>query len=127
MMGFAQKAQNAQKAVIGATWDTRAAQKLLKVRLEPSEQDVSLCAMLTPGRKGKVSVLDCIAESLKDAKTAKTFRQLADEAAQVRNSPVSEPNVRSVIYRHSELFEKAPGDGVTWRLSKQGRKAIAEA
>jgi hypothetical protein len=86
---------------------------------------------LIKGRKGHMSVIDClfkvlwVVDSRKGTEwPSKTFQELADEVSAMRGKRVTESSVRSIVYRRSSLFDKVKADGkVYWQLSKTGRNA----
>jgi hypothetical protein len=84
------------------------------------------------GRKGRVSVLDCVVASLRPAESAgtwpsKTFEELRNSVSASLGYFVSNSTVRSTVYGHADLFEKASMDGrLRWHLSKTARKRLEE-
>jgi hypothetical protein len=79
------------------------------------------------GRKGRVSITDCLLLTLgrqKDGRWPKySFSELAERVSSLRRAPVSSPSIRSVVYRRPSLFERADGDeeALVWKLSVEGR------
>lgn len=91
-----------------------------------TDRNLSKPPSVVKGRRGLISILDCMVASLWEVKApkgtilpAKTFRQLTDEATAMRGRPVATASVRAAIYRHSDLFEQViEGDVVLWRLKR---------
>jgi hypothetical protein len=85
------------------------------------------------GRRGGISVVDALVRVLwSDAKSsdssqwpAKDFNTLALEASKVIGYRLSASTVRSAIYGHEELFDRASEheQGLLWRLSLKARSA----
>jgi len=85
------------------------------------------------GRRGKISILDCLLTVLSRGKSEGTwpqctFDQLTAQASALRLSDVKEPSLRSVVYR-AGLFERVPDDAdrVRWRLNAKGRQIVENA
>jgi hypothetical protein len=95
-----------------------------------SKANKSEAPSVVKGRKGRVSVLDCMVKSLwatESAKAAvwpaKTFRQLTEDVAALRGYPVPSSTVRSIIYRHSDLFERTEkNEAILYSLSEKARQ-----
>lgn len=80
------------------------------------------------GRKGQTSVIDCLVELLwkgenDDAWPARTFNDLRERVSKMQGYHVTSSTIRSSVYDHSDLFERAKTPGqLRWRLTKQARK-----
>jgi len=86
---------------------------------------------LVKGRKGRVSVVDCMVAALWRTEPkegiewpAKTFETLREEVSSRLAYPVGSSTIRSTVYGHSELFQRASKDGkLCWRLTDKARRA----
>jgi hypothetical protein len=83
---------------------------------------------LVSGRRGKVSVIDCLTQILwsdEDGTVpAYSFAELSERVSRLRGSQVADSTVRSIIYRREEWFEQTTRDGhLKWRLSPAARRA----
>jgi hypothetical protein len=77
------------------------------------------------GRKGKISVADCLIQVLWSEKKnhdkwpAKSLEQLQTEASLIAGYLISSSTIRSTIYGHSELFVRAGKEKrVLWKLAE---------
>src|SRR5438874_2601698 len=86
-----------------------------------------------PGRKGRISVVDCIVGVLWKALgsneadvqwPARTFDELRSRVSQMQGYQVTSSTIRSAVYSQMHLFERTlASDGtLKWRLSKEARK-----
>jgi len=85
------------------------------------------------GRRGRVSILDCLLTALSRNKSEGpwpqcTLGQLREQVSALRATEVPEATVRSVVYR-AGLFERSPGSSerVKWTLNAKGRQVVAAA
>ena len=83
------------------------------------------------GRKGGVSIIDCMVRALWMPDTgahgkwpAKTFPDLAKEVSVLVGYRVSQSTIRSSAYAHPELFVRDTQEGILrWRLTATARQA----
>jgi|ERR1017187_1967879 hypothetical protein len=85
---------------------------------------------LVPGRRGKPSVIDCLARILHNHQDSSerplTFEELTKRVSEMRDEPIAEASVRSIIYRRAVWFERTWGDDgcLRWKLSPAAKKLL---
>lgn len=79
-----------------------------------------------PGRKGKSSIANTLIQALwpaipSNARPSRCLRELQSICAVSLSFDVSASSIRSILYRHPEIFEKAGRDaqGTHYRLSEE--------
>ena len=91
---------------------------------EPAEPPIP---SFVKGRKGHVSVVDCMVRTLWCAKDGdwpeRTFEELRAAVSEMQGYPVAPSTIRSSVYQYPELFERvqAKNGSLRWRLTTQGR------
>ena len=81
------------------------------------------------GRRGKSSIIDCLMLILggREGKPQRSysFAELAEMVSELRESPVAEATIRSIIYRREKWFERTRSDDgiLRWKLSPVAKMA----
>ena len=77
------------------------------------------------GRKGQISVVDCLVNALwKQGDSPwpeSTFGELRASVSKLQNYPVAPATIRSSVYQHLDIFERAECAPVRWRLTTRAR------
>ena len=79
------------------------------------------------GRKGHVSVVDCMVQTLWRTNDGgwpeRTFEELRATVSTMQGYHVTSSTIRSSVYQYPTLFERveAKNGSLRWKLTKQGR------
>ena len=79
------------------------------------------------GRKGHISVVDCLVRSLWRVNTgrwpARTFAELRIAVSNLQGYDVASSTIRSSIYQYPQIFERVRNNGsLRWRLTTSARR-----
>ena len=93
----------------------------------PAELAETPIPSFVKGRKGHVSVVDCMVRTLWRAKDGdwpeRTFEELRAAVSEMQGYHVAPSTIRSSVYQYAALFERVQAENgfLRWRLTKQGR------
>ena len=95
--------------------------------MPPEPAETPVIPSFVKGRKGHVSVVDCLVRTLWRAQDGgwpqRTFEQLRTAVSEMQGYHVASSTIRSSVYQYPALFERVPAKNgaLRWRLTKQGR------
>ena len=93
----------------------------------PLESTATPIPSFVKGRKGHVSVVDCMVRTLWRAKEGgwpeRTFEEIRAAVSELQGYRVAPSTIRSSVYQYPALFERVQGTNgsLRWKLTKQGR------
>lgn len=87
---------------------------------------------IVPGRRGLPSVIDCMVQILWNPVAGgadvpcHSFPELARRISKLRRTEVAQSTVRSVVYQHSEWFDRVRNSEgrLCWKLSSRCRALV---
>ena len=94
--------------------------------MPPKQAETSIPSFVK-GRKGHVSVVDCIVRSLWRANDGswpeRTFVELRAAVSTMQGYQVTPSTIRSSVYQYPKLFERveAKNGPLRWKLTKRAR------
>ena len=95
--------------------------------MPPKQAETSIPSFVK-GRKGHVSVVDCIVRTLWRTNDGgwpeRTFEELRTAVSTMQGYHVTPSTIRSSVYQYPTLFERleAKNGALRWKLTKQGRR-----